>query len=182
MVAHTADRRFGALGRMGLVAAIPFVKTESSILVGIELRFYNDVGGDVALAAGDAFDLGEVVPFQADDWAIKPDPTDETTDPSVLRRSRNNQPSRLQRKPFRTVKAELRPTNREAELRALREFLSRFQSCAVIPKWKTAGVLDTELLHRWACFGALVAPIEMRVVDGLPGYFTAPVNVEEYPA
>jgi len=151
-------------------------------LVGIEVMLFNDVDGVIALSAAESFDLGELVAVQADDWSIKPDPTDETTDPSVLRRSRNNQPSRMQRKPCRTIKAELRPTNRESELRELREMLSRFQSCVVIPKWRTAGLLDTALLHRWACFGALSQPIEMRAVEGLPGYFTAPVQVEEYPA
>ena len=151
-------------------------------VTGIRVTLYNDVGGATSLSASDEFDIGELAPFQGIDVCIRRTLQDTIVDPSRLRRSPNNQPNKLFRRPYRVLRMDFAPRASVTDLRTLRYDLATTVSCAVIPIYLVAGTttLDTDVLHETAMYGTMTDPISIVAVsDGR--YWEGSMAFEEYP-
>jgi len=149
---------------------------------GIRVTLYNDVGGATSLSASAEFDIGELAPFQGIDVCIRRTLQDTIVDPSRLRRSPNNQPNKLFRRPYRVLRMDFAPRASVTDLRSLRYDLATTESCAVIPIYLVAGMttLDTDALHETAMYGTMTDPISIVAVsDGR--YWEGSMAFEEYP-
>lgn len=151
-------------------------------VTGIEITLYNDVNGSTALSASAVFDIGELAPFQGLDICVKRTLQDTIVDPSRVRRSPNNQPNKLFRRPYRVLRADFAPRASVTDLRSLRHELSTTVSCAVIPIYVEKGTttLDVDALNETAMYGTMTEAISIVAVSN--GHvWEGSMAFEEYP-
>lgn len=126
---------------------------------GMELQYWNNVGGAAVVPADTLWTQGEVVIFDGTDIDIAIGAIPDATDPTVQNFSWSNQPYTVPGTPYRQLQMEL-ATASEATWRTVYDPLlakmDRGQFCAYILRYKDlAGAFDGDLLHYYAMQGLM---------------------------
>lgn len=127
-------------------------------VVGIEVTYWNDVGGSVALAASSGYRVGEVLFWQAHEENIQRTVQDDFEDRGRLDDTPSDQTHKLMRRPRRVLTVDLVPTRNPATWRRLRYTMATQKSCGIIPS-----VADYDVMQDEALFGTVTIGTKLAV-------------------
>lgn len=129
-------------------------------VVGVQIEFWNNVDGHVAVASEAKFTVGEVVICPTMDVEIDRRWTLTTIDPTTTQYDPWRQPVVQPGTPYRRLTFQLPPEDiddvfgsaTDARERLLAK-IDRGQSCVYIPRTEVDGVFNTAMMHRTAMLG-----------------------------
>lgn len=156
----------------------------------VEFRFYNDVAGATWATAATTVDIGELVAMPVLDIDIDAGWTQPHIDPSQITRSRAAQVSAVAVTGYRELACTYSQAL-EAKVRyggltggmdwtRLDTALMAGQRCVVVPRWKTAGLVDPAKVNAHAMYGIAIELGEIQHVTG--PYWRRAARFQEVPA
>lgn len=133
-------------------------------LMGVEVRFFNNVGGTTIFTAVSTIDIGEVAIMSAVEIDHERGWSMEVVDPSINAITLGGQLNTVKRVAYRRLNCRFTPQALTAvranglangmDLQQLESALRGSSRCCAIPRWKGAGgMIDSAELHRTALYG-----------------------------
>ncbi len=152
-------------------------------VVGIEVTYWNDVGGSVALAASTAYRVGEIQFSPCLEARVQRTLSDDLEGPGRLDDTPTNQTRKLMPRPRRVVTIDLVPTADVKAWRRVRFAMATQVSCGFIPS-----IEDFDVMQDEAIFGTVTVVPKLVTTKNARRKFNkadtwdAQLQLREYPA